>query len=469
MTRPQATMAFLPISNRSASPAPERVAHFGQESKDSWYNIAMKKKGGKTTAEVLIYDEIGIWGVTAKDFVKELSAVEADEIKLRINSPGGDVFDGVAIYNALRMHSAPVSVQVDGLAASAASFIAQAGDEVVMLRGSELMIHDASAFAWGNEQDMLKTAEILGKISNSIADIYAQRAGGDTKTWRDIMREEMWYSPEEAVAAGLADSTLDVEDSDAAEAKNGWDLKVFNYAGRKEAPSPLEEMRRIENRAKEAPVGKTTVKNEGEPQGTEVPEAPAAPVEENPTAEAEAEVEGSTEGEGSEGAVEPEGTSTNSAGHVQITMKDGKPVFMVNGAPVTDFVAVQRHISALEGARDEARDQARKDFIANLATNKKILASQVAGLEALVATMSDEQYALWTASWNAAPDVALLQAHGGEGGGQPTGTASEAQADRVEVLKGIVENHKRGGMAEEKIKNTNSYKELVSLVPDYHL
>lgn len=468
-------MAFLPISNRSASPVAERSTHFGQQAKDSWYNITMKKKGGKTTAEVMIYDEIGVWGITAKDFVKELSAVEADEIKLRINSPGGDVFDGVAIYNALRMHSAPVSVQVDGLAASAASFIAQAGDEVVMLRGSELMIHDASAIAWGNEQEMLKTAEILGKISNSIADIYAQRAGGDTKTWRDIMREEMWYSPEEAVAAGLADSTLDVEDDDATEAKNGWDLKVFNYAGRKDAPAPLELMRRIENRAKEAPVGRTTVKNEGEPQGTEVPEAPStAPegqVEENPTAEAEAEVTEDSEAEGSETEVTEElvGSTSNSAGHVKVTMRDGQPVFMVNGSPVTDFNAVQRHISALEGARDEAREQARKDFIANLAANKKILASQVAGLETLVATMSDEQYALWTASWDAAPDVALLQAHGGEGAGQPTGTAAEAQNDRVDILKGIVENHKRGGMTEAKIKNTNSYKELVALVPDYTL
>lgn len=465
MTRPQAVTAFIPISNRSGSSVEKRVGHFGQpvDVDGKWYNISAKKKADVTTAEVMIYDEIGIWGISAKDFVKELTALDADEINLHINSPGGDVFDGVAIYNALRMHSAKVTVYVDSLAASAASFIAQSGDEVIMLRNAEMMIHDASALAWGNEEDMLKTANILGRISNNIADIYAQRSGKTADSWREVMRSEMWYSAQEAVDAGLADRVLEVSDEDAEDVKNGWDLRVFNFAGRKNAPHPLEEMRKIENRAKEAPVGRTTTSNptnEGEG-AAEVPEPTETtpPVEETPD-----QPDQPDEPETQEPPVEtpppaPEPTALATGGFA----------FVVNGANVSDPRAVQQHITSLETFRSETITANRNSFIAGLAENNKILASQRDNLEKLVATMTDEQYSLWCASWDAAPVVSMLGAHGGEGGGQPTGSASESIKDRVDVLKGIVKMHQRANMPVETIKNTASFKELVALDPEFTL
>ena len=109
----------------------------------SWYAIRARAEG----AEVSIYDEIGAYGVSAKSFLDELGALEGEApLTLRLNSPGGSVFDAVAIYNALKRHAGPVSVWIDGIAASAASYVAMAGDEVVMPENAFLMIHDPRAW-----------------------------------------------------------------------------------------------------------------------------------------------------------------------------------------------------------------------------------------------------------------------------------------------------------------------------------
>lgn len=439
-----------------------------------WYDISSKKKDDKVVASVMIYGEIG-WDVSSREFVKELTAIDADTIEVRINSVGGDVFDGVAIYNALRQHSAEVIVTVEGLAASAASFIAQAGDEVNMLRGSEMMIHDASALAWGNEEVMLRTASILGRISNNIASIYSERAGGTPEEWRAIMQAEMWYSPEEAVAAGLADNAVDDEDEKAVAAKNGWDLKVFNYAGRKEAPSPVEETRRIINQVKETSMphdpAKATVVPDGEtPVAPPAPEPPAVPTPPAPDAEpapAEGEEEGDEQGDGGTPA-EP----SADGGTPPVNLAPG--TYMVYGKPTTDQRSVQNHIATLEAIVADNKVAARKGYIDSLAkptdgSQPKILASQITAMEQFVATMSDEQFALWKATMDASPSVALLQPHGQGGEGTPTGTAAQAQADRIEVLKGIVDHHKKGGMKSELIEATDSYKELKQLQPDFTL
>jgi ATP-dependent protease ClpP protease subunit len=487
MTRPQATTAILAVSNRTLEHRPAFVSTFSNRAPvagKTWFSIKNKTNGEKAVLDVSIYDEIGGWGITAKEFVQNLMSQDADEIVVHVNSPGGDVFDGVAIYNALRMHSAPVTVIVEGMAASAASFIAQAGDEVIMLQGSMMMIHDASALAWGDEATMLETAEVLGKISNNIADIYAQRAGGKATVWRDIMREEMWYTADEAVSAKLADR---VNDDDDAKATDKWDLSVYNYSGRADAPDPMERTLKITNKAQEATVEPKDMKNEGGQPGTEgtgAPAAPEAPATEpnEPTQDTTSDDEPASEGKStvepttptpvetpvpsapvvpSEGGTAPTASATE---HIKLPQ-----AIMVNGQPVTDFAAVQRHITAMETARTEARDQARKDYITNLANNNKILASQVSSLEALVATMSDEQYDLWSASWDAAPNVPMLAAHGGGGTGTPSGTAAEAQANEIETLTDIVKNHLVGGMKTEKIETTESYKKLKALQPDFTL
>lgn len=167
-----------------------------------WYRI---RNAAGTTAEILMYDEIGYYGVTAKDFAAALSDVTATSIDLRISSPGGDVFDGIAIYEALLRHPAKVTAYIDGIAASIASVIAMAADRRVIGRNSSFMIHDASALCVGQSKDMRETAALLERISNNIADIYQHRTGLEDAThWRSLMKAETWWTGPEAVKAGLA-------------------------------------------------------------------------------------------------------------------------------------------------------------------------------------------------------------------------------------------------------------------------
>ncbi len=211
------------------------------------------KASGKA-AEVFLYGVIGSWweGMTARDFVKALKDLDVDTIQLRVNSPGGRVDEAVAMMNALRRHKARVVATVDGLAASAASFLILAADEVVMGRGAEIMIHDAWAWAGGDAAALRHIADSLDKTSESVASIYAERAGGTAAEWRDLMLAETWYSDSEAVAAGLADRVEplrntadddtseqvipgeDREDAIAALAR----ASGFRYAGRASAPDP---------------------------------------------------------------------------------------------------------------------------------------------------------------------------------------------------------------------------------------
>lgn len=174
----------------------------------TWYKITNL---ATDSAEVAIYDEIGIWGVTASDFMAELSGASVKNLTLRINSPGGDVFDGLAILNSIRSHPANVHVIVDGLAASAASFIAMAGDKVEMAPNSMMMIHEASGLCMGNSEDMRDLADLLDKTSANIANIYAGRSGRSSEEHRKAMQAETWYSDQEAVDAGLADAVIGSE------------------------------------------------------------------------------------------------------------------------------------------------------------------------------------------------------------------------------------------------------------------
>jgi ATP-dependent Clp protease protease subunit len=154
--------------------------------------------------EILLYSEIGPWGVTAKDFVRVLAQVGDVPITLRINSPGGDVFDGYAIYNALKARSAPVNVVIDGIAASAASFIAMAGDTIESHEASMWMIHKSWGLAVGNADDMTDTAAVLNKIDGQLADIYAARTGKSAPEMMALMEAETWLTSSEAVASGFA-------------------------------------------------------------------------------------------------------------------------------------------------------------------------------------------------------------------------------------------------------------------------
>ena len=207
-----------------------------------WFKVDRRDaaSGERSSAEILIYDAIGgWWGIGASDFVQALNGLDVDEIQLRVNSPGGDVYDAYAIMNALERHAATVTATVDGLAASAATIVINGADKVIMGRGSELMIHEPSMVAIGDPQDLASASKSLDKTADGIAGLYASKAGGTAAEWRGAMRAETWYSAAEAVAAGLADEAAASSDADGP-AHAAWDLAVYAYAhgSRSDAPTP---------------------------------------------------------------------------------------------------------------------------------------------------------------------------------------------------------------------------------------
>lgn len=191
----------------------------------AWWKIENKKAEAGPTL-VHIYDEIGMYGVSAVDFLSQLRSISGD-IEMHINSPGGDVFDGIAIYNQLKQaqRRGNVHIVVDGVAASAASFIAQAASpgHLEMAPHSTMMIHDGFAMGIGNAADMLELAAQLDRASDNIASIYATRTGKPAEYWRNLMKKETWLSDSETVAVGLADRIQGSGDGGAAD----WDLSIY--------------------------------------------------------------------------------------------------------------------------------------------------------------------------------------------------------------------------------------------------
>lgn len=171
----------------------------------SWYRIEARLE--EATAELWLYNEISYYGVTADDFTRELNALAVDNIVVHLNSKGGDVFDGIAIYNALRSHPANVTIKVDSLAASIASVILQAADDRVIVGHGQVMIHEASGVMVGNAEEMARFADLLDRQSDIIAGIYAERAGDMRRkaSFRKAMKAETWFTDAEAVEMGLAD------------------------------------------------------------------------------------------------------------------------------------------------------------------------------------------------------------------------------------------------------------------------
>lgn len=193
--------------------------------------------------EILMYGPIGpdFWepenAITAKSVMSQLSEISGD-VTVRISSGGGDVYEGIDIMQALKNHDGQVTVIVESLAASAASFIAVGGaDKVLMRESSELMIHRAWTFTDGNADDVRKTLEDLERQDSKLARIYAGKAGGEIQEWLDAMSAETWYTAEEAVAAGLADGIV-AEKSSAPEPSASLAKRRFKFANRAAAPPP---------------------------------------------------------------------------------------------------------------------------------------------------------------------------------------------------------------------------------------
>lgn len=168
-------------------------------------------------AEIMVYDEIGFWGVTAADFVAQLKNITAPKVVVRINSPGGDVFDGLAIFAAIQGYSGEVTCVVDGWAASAASFIALAGKETTMAPNAFMMIHKAWAMAIGNADDMGDMKDTLDKLDGQLAQIYAKKSGKPVDEIMALMAGKVdgtWFTAQEALDAGLIDEIAPAEEEE---------------------------------------------------------------------------------------------------------------------------------------------------------------------------------------------------------------------------------------------------------------
>lgn len=177
-------------------------------------------------------------GVAPESFVKELNAISAPVIHLRINSPGGSVFGARAIEAAIRAHPSKIVAHVDGYAASAASLVAVACDEIEILKGAFLMIHKAWSFVVGNADEIMETAALLEKIDESLAKTYADKSGLDVADIAAMMAAETWMDGDEAVEKGFADR---LSEGKAKNAAGGWDLSAYEHSPRQEAASALQD------------------------------------------------------------------------------------------------------------------------------------------------------------------------------------------------------------------------------------
>lgn len=174
-----------------------------------WYEIRAKSD----VSEIWLYDQIGKdWfseGVTAKEFIAELNAIKSPKIDMHINSPGGEVFEGAAIYNAVKRHPSSVTTFVDGIAASIASVIALAGEKVIMAQNAMYMLHNPSGMVIGRAEDMRKTADILDKVRDTMIGAYIDKSKKSSEDIIALLDAETWLDAEEAKEAGFADEIGD--------------------------------------------------------------------------------------------------------------------------------------------------------------------------------------------------------------------------------------------------------------------
>ena len=174
---------------------------------NKWYNI--QGKATDVVADIYLFDEIGMYGISAQDFINDIKDLKDTPINLRINCVGGDVFDGMAIYNIIKKRTAKTTAYIEGIAASMGSVIALAADEVVMAENSLFMIHNAWGGAMGGAEDMRKTASVLEKISGEIANIYQKKTRLLYDRIIGMMDEETWLNAQEAYDLGFIDTISD--------------------------------------------------------------------------------------------------------------------------------------------------------------------------------------------------------------------------------------------------------------------
>jgi ATP-dependent protease ClpP protease subunit len=236
-----------------------------------WFTMKAEDK----SAEIVIYDEIGksFWNeeaVSAKSFLDDMNALgDVETITLRINSPGGDIFDGVAIHNAIKNHKAKVTAHVDGIAASAASYIAMAADKIIMPANAFMLIHGASGFVFGNADDMRGVAADLDRVDKSITATYVARSKSTTAKIKAIMKEDRLMDAAEAKELGLADEVTK-------------ETKLAANFSLRLLPPKIADFIRAETGAGQGPSPLPSAAASEEP-GEQTPAIPAPPIQEPPT------------------------------------------------------------------------------------------------------------------------------------------------------------------------------------------
>ena len=236
-----------------------RLLQLLAENKKPFEPIQNKIVAKDGQAAIYLYDPIvgdratAEWwgGVCPQDFVPAVRALEADEITLYTNCPGGDVFAAEAMCQALREHSAKVVMQIEGYAASAATSMACACDEVVATAASKYMIHQTWTLAIGNADDLLQTVELLRKCDDSMFAEYERRTGQTREQIIEWCKAETWFTAEDAVKYGFVDRILTSAQPSASAARN-WNLSAYANAPRMAAPTnPVEKVATDEHRARQ--------------------------------------------------------------------------------------------------------------------------------------------------------------------------------------------------------------------------
>lgn len=210
---------------------PNRILQLINDNRQSPRRFEVVASGSGDEATIFLYDVIvsDDWygGVSPQTFVQQLAQISAPTIHLRINSPGGDVFSARAMEQAIREHASTVVAHVDGVAASAASFLAIACDKVVIAEGGFFMIHNASALAYGNGGDLRATADLLDKVDATLVTSYANKTGQTAEDIAAWMDAETWFTSAEAVEKGFAD---EVASGSAPSNAAGWNLSAYSNA-----------------------------------------------------------------------------------------------------------------------------------------------------------------------------------------------------------------------------------------------
>jgi len=203
----------------------EAVSRFWGKPLDrpEWYKI---EASANDQAEILVYDVIGWPYNDAGDLVRYVNSLGDKDILVRLNTPGGDVFDGMAIFNALANHKGKVTIRIEALAASMGSVLAMAGKEIQAYSNTMMMIHDPWIYTAGNQYELREMADLLEKISGNMLDVYAGRSKIGKREMKEIMKAETWYTAKEAKEKGFIDTILETGKA----AKAQFDLTMYTNA-----------------------------------------------------------------------------------------------------------------------------------------------------------------------------------------------------------------------------------------------